>query len=261
MWTHNSEKTLEKVLERINQVVPSKYINQRIISDDHSTDNTKAIAEKLGWKVYDSPSKGIVANVRNALNYVTCQFFASFEHDLLLNHNWWKNVSSIMESDLKVAVVQGIRVSTNPIFQRLESYQNCHVLTVKSLELSKQHQSLDNCLCRTEVVRYFGFNETAVPSIMRSNGWKWFVDHSLVSDHLHGEFYGCLKHEYKMAAHTTHTKQEVWRGFRLLLTSPLRSMFIALETKYPIVFFAYPIDRLAVLLGMFKGISIGNKQI
>ena len=51
MWTKNSEKFLPLVLTRIEEVIPSDVIFNRIIIDDHSTDNTIEIAKK-----WDGPS-------------------------------------------------------------------------------------------------------------------------------------------------------------------------------------------------------------
>ena len=70
MWTYNGAATLPQVLKRINQVIPEKFINKKIISDDRSTDNTREIAESFGWQVILNEGKGISDNANNALK--TC---------------------------------------------------------------------------------------------------------------------------------------------------------------------------------------------
>ena len=47
MWTLNGEKTLPAVLSRINETIPKDIVNQRLIVDDGSKDNTVTIAQKI----------------------------------------------------------------------------------------------------------------------------------------------------------------------------------------------------------------------
>jgi glycosyltransferase involved in cell wall biosynthesis len=56
MWTHNSERNLHKVLKRIEEVIPEHTVNRKIITDDHSTDRTRKIADELDWEVH--PNNG-----------------------------------------------------------------------------------------------------------------------------------------------------------------------------------------------------------
>ena len=84
MWTKNSAKFLPVVLRRIEQVVPKRVIENKIIVDDHSTDNTVEVAEKFGWKVYPNVGNGFFDAVDTALSYVSTELFISFEHDIIL---------------------------------------------------------------------------------------------------------------------------------------------------------------------------------
>jgi glycosyltransferase involved in cell wall biosynthesis len=116
MWTYNSAKLLPTVLRRINEVIPADVVNKKIVSDDHSTDQTAKIARELGWEVHVNRGKGLQANKQNALSLVSTPLFACFEHDVLLSSGWWRRASEAI-TDPHVGVVQGIRLSTEPTAQ------------------------------------------------------------------------------------------------------------------------------------------------
>lgn len=59
MWARNGERFLQRVLKRIEKVILHEEINQKILVDDHSTDNTVKIAKQFNWSVYTNPSIGI----------------------------------------------------------------------------------------------------------------------------------------------------------------------------------------------------------
>jgi len=44
MWTKNGAQTLPFVLKRIGEVIPDRFVNEKIIVDDRSTDETRKIA-------------------------------------------------------------------------------------------------------------------------------------------------------------------------------------------------------------------------
>ena len=70
MWTLNGEKTLPLVLSRINKVIPIEVVNQKLIVDDGSKDNTVTIAKKYGWNVIKNEGKGISDGANTALKHV-----------------------------------------------------------------------------------------------------------------------------------------------------------------------------------------------
>jgi glycosyltransferase involved in cell wall biosynthesis len=95
MWTKNSAKFLPSVLTRIKEVIPSEAIVNKIIIDDHSTDNTVEIAKRLEWTVHANHGNGIYDAVETALKYVTADFFISIEHDVILSKDCgkkWQNI-------------------------------------------------------------------------------------------------------------------------------------------------------------------------
>lgn len=82
MWTKNSAKFLPITLKRIDEVIPCEYVNQKVIVDDRSQDNTVDIARDFGWKVFSNPKTGIPSGANKALRHVQTKFFISVEHDV-----------------------------------------------------------------------------------------------------------------------------------------------------------------------------------
>ena len=117
MWTLNSAKTLPQTLKSIDKVIPKEYVNQKIIVDGHSTDGTQSIGKQFGWTVVDAVIVGIPYQANQALDNVKTELFASFEHDIILDAHWFNAVLKYVESDPSVAVAQGVRLTTNPIFK------------------------------------------------------------------------------------------------------------------------------------------------
>ena len=66
MWAKNGERFLPRVLKRIEELIPHEEINQKILVDDHSTDNTVKIAKQFNWSVYTNPSTGIPSGAKEA---------------------------------------------------------------------------------------------------------------------------------------------------------------------------------------------------
>jgi hypothetical protein len=59
----------------------------------------------------------LIYYTETAVSLVSTLIFYSFEHDIILGRDWWQRLSKYME-DPSVAVVQGVRISTNPTFRR-----------------------------------------------------------------------------------------------------------------------------------------------
>ncbi len=241
MWTYNSAKLLPTVLARINEVIPTEYVNKKIISDDHSADQTAKIARELGWEVHLNRGKGLQANKQNALSLVSTSLFACFEHDVLLSRSWWRRASAAM-MDPHVGVVQGIRLSTEPRLRKLDAY-----------EYGRQpdKRSVDNNLCRTAVVRKFGFDETHSPARMMVDGYHWSVLGDVVSNHItRGNLPETVQHDMRihMLSLPSYTRSEKVGCFKIFLHSPLRALDIARKTGVPSMLLFYPLDRLAVFV-------------
>ncbi len=78
------------MLKRIDEVVPQSLVNNRVIVDDRSTDDTRKIAESFGWTAVLNDGAGISDGANTALRHATSERFISFEQDLLLSRDWWK---------------------------------------------------------------------------------------------------------------------------------------------------------------------------
>jgi len=114
MWTKNGAGTLPLVFNRISEVIPNKFVNNRIVVDDHSTDHTREIAKSFGWNVILNEGSGISDGANTALKYVKSEFFISFEQDLLLAKNWWEKIPKLLGKE-KVAIASGIRLPNKPL--------------------------------------------------------------------------------------------------------------------------------------------------
>lgn len=243
MWTHNSEKTLTEVLQRIQEVIPSQYINRKIITDDYSKDKTREIAKDFGWEVHMNNGRGLHDNTKTAISLVSAPIFCSFEHDIILARDWWKKISKFME-DPSVVVAQGTRISTNPTFRMLDDYSN------KRGDIP--HETLDNCIAKTEIVRKFGYNEVGTPPKLKAEGLKWIVEQTVTSDHIRESMWENVKHDFRMQSLFSATSKQRLLCFRILLTSLIRAAHIVYKTNCSMVLLLYPVDRFAIFLASFK---------
>jgi len=244
MWTFNSEKLLPVVLGRIDEVIPADAIHKKIITDDHSSDQTVKVAEELGWEVHINKSRGMQANKQTALGLVSTPIFASFEHDVLLSRDWWRRASEVMK-DPFVGVVQGIRLSTEPRLRKLDAYEYGR---------RADKRSVDNNLCQTEVVRKFGFDETGSPGRMSQNGYKWVVLSDVISDHItRGNLRETVQHDMRihMLSLPSYTRGEKVGSFKIFVHSPIRALDVVRKTRVYSMLLFYPIDRLAIFLAYF----------
>jgi glycosyltransferase involved in cell wall biosynthesis len=246
MWTKNSSRFLPLVLRRIEDVIPSKVLQNKIIIDDHSTDNTIEVAKSLGWNVHKNRGNGISDAFETALSLVSSEFFVSVEHDIILSKEWWRKIPRYMKNN-KVAVAQGVRVGTNPVLRKIDEY----IIERMDERAKPLHVSIDNNLYRTGIIRKFGTNTVGGP--MHVKGFKWIIDLTVVSDHIRPSIRYLLEHDYEMhKVHialtcTLNKRAEFLRNFELFLLSPFRALHITLKKKCPQVLIVYPLDRLAIL--------------
>ena len=144
----------------------------------------------------------------------------------------------------KVAVAQGVRVSTNPAFRVLDNLGNQRT--------DFPHETLDNNIGRTDIVKRLGYNEVATPPKLASEGLQWVVDKNAVSDHIRPDSWDNIIHDYKMQIIFPITRKTKIAYFRVLFTSPIRSAQLAYKTRVPLLLVLYPIDRYGILLGALK---------
>lgn len=273
MWTYNGEKTLPFVLARINQVVPKQVVNQKLIVDDNSKDNTVAIAKKHGWTVFRNEGKGISDGANTALKHVQTPYFCSFEQDVILNKDWWSKVSALILDKQGVGAASGIRfLPKNNFFYSIEPYQ----LTRKDIDFYGGFgRTLDNTIWNTAALRLIGgfpkVNfagiDTYIFHMFKVNGYQWLADYNVVSLHLHQGslhkefkryyFYGSSLPEIysRLKKYNFYQKESSRALFLRLVKSPVSSFRMALRMRDSRLMFCYPIVRLYWLLGYIHGSS------
>jgi len=282
MWTKNGSETLPLVLRRIGKVIPSEAVNQRIIVDDHSTDNTREIAESFGWNVIFNEGKGISDGANTALKRVKSDYFASFEQDLLLSYNWWNKIPPLLENP-KAAVASGVRFANEPSgVQKLQQYVAKKYRGESKLEpwlRSRQMaaftlgKTLDNTIYKTKAIRALGgFPKTRTGSgidtilayKVNQAGYQWIVDYEVQSIHLRRSLKQELLHQYWHAKQL----QEVWSIIKKetnqsppltradvlirFMASLFTGVFIALKTKEPSITYIHPLIRFYYLKGFLE---------
>jgi len=241
MWTLNSEKTLPYALESIEKAIPSKIVNQKIVVDGQSEDRTREIAESFGWSVVVSDKKGVGYQANIALSLVKTEFFASFEHDIILDKNWFKIQKYFY--DPLVAVAQGVRVATDKTMGSIEKYE---------LKRNKLYTSIDNALYRTSLIRAInGFDSsyiTACDRVLYDNvtehGFEWIVDRSVISKHIKPSVKDYSKHLYRLGTLKGYAgDMKILPNFVRFLFSPLRGLHIAFVQHCLMASVVYPYWR------------------
>lgn len=269
MWAKNGSKTLAPVLNRINHVIPEDQVQKRVLIDDRSDDDTREIAENLGWKVFLNEGKGISSGANTALRQVTSDYFVSFEQDLLLAKEWWHKIPILLE-DEAVAVASGVRIPQQPqALKKLQEYTFEHYQQVERRKTDLLYgKTIDNTIYKTEVIRKLGGFPTLPVSVgvdhflaknVISAGFKWKVDYTVRSFHLRGGIRDELTHYYWYGANQRRLSHMLYGAplnlghniFRFLI-SPVRGLQVSLEKRVPQVVYIYPLIRFNILKGMLE---------
>ena len=280
MWTFNGAKTLPAVLKRINEVIPRQFVEEKVISDDHSSDKTREIAESYGWTVVLNEGKGISDNANNALKHVESEFFVSFEQDILLANDWWSEIPKAL-SNSKVAASSGMRFADKPRGVRaLQKYvamkyrgdaQLESWLRGREMAAFTLGKTLDNTIYRTRIVREVGgfpklASSSGVDTILAyeiaSHGYGWNVNYDVQSVHVRQSLKQELHHQYWYAkqlpemwrkiSDATHKQAPPVTKFGIiyrLFISPFTGLFMAYKTREPSLVYIHPLIRLYYLLG------------
>jgi glycosyltransferase involved in cell wall biosynthesis len=271
MWTKNGANTLPTVLKRIDEVIPTESTNNRVIVDDHSTDNTPEIARQFGWTVIPNNGEGISDGANTALQHVESPFFVSLEQDLVLAHDWWQKIPHLL-ADPRVIVASGVRVSNQPrVVKEIQEYSmELYEKRTKTEESFLYGKTLDNTLYRTDILRSLGgFPKlkisAGVDNVLAQKihllGFKWAVDYSVKSVHLREGLRQELDHYYWYGTCMVNLNPVLFRrnvnlrgfAFRWLL-SPVRGLDIAIKKQAPEALYVYPLMRLATLRGIADGL-------
>ncbi len=233
MCTHNSEKLLPHTLKRIEQVISSEAIERKFIIDDFSTDNSKIVAEELGWEVYENKKRGLYNAREYAFSLVKTAYCASFEHDVYLSKKWFPRIPNIVMKD-GYDVAQGIRIRDAKGFKELDTYDNNH----------RNITSEDNTFYSMES--------------LKKTKPKYFVDKTVCSNHIRGNVINGLRHSYSIYHEANNDKLSA--HLKCLMKSLVLSIKVAKETKACSVIGLYPLERLMILSGALtsKRLKLGQ---
>lgn len=263
MWCKNGGWCLNPVLKKIDDVIPAEKVHKKILVDDRSIDNTREIAKMHNWKVVMNKGKGIGDGANTALSYVDCEYFVSFEQDLVLTKDWYKKIPPQIINDKNVAAAQGVRLPDHRLLRKLQEFK-----LERIQKDGRTTQSMDNTIYRTDVIRDFGgfpkLKGAGVDSILVQNvlksGYKWITDVDVVSIHLRKGVKQEIRHYYGYAAAAP--KVSVYDPSinfrRMILTfgfSPFRGVEIALKKRDWRLALLYPAIRFVILCGYSKGIK------
>lgn len=282
MWTKNGADVLSPVLKRINEVIPSRYINNCMIADDRSTDNTREIAESFGWQVLFNEGTGISDGANTVLKKVTTEHFVSFEQDLVLAHDWWTKIPRLLEKP-KIAAASGMRFANKPAgVKKLQQYVAkkyrgeaylASWLRTRQMAAFTLGKTLDNTIYRTAAVREVGgfpkikVNagvDTTLAYRLQQAGYYWIVDYNVQSVHLRKGLKQELKHQYWYATQLNEiwgrigketnkpppiTRSSIMSRF---VTAPFTGVFVAIKTREPSIAYVHPLIRLYYLKGFLE---------
>ncbi|MCJ7635054.1 glycosyltransferase family 2 protein [Candidatus Bathyarchaeota archaeon] len=282
MWTKNGAETLPLVLKLISEVIPSKFINKRLIADDHSSDNTREIAQTFGWNFVFNEGQGISDGANTALKHVETERFISFEQDLLLAHDWWRKIPVFLENS-HVAAASGMRFADKPVgIRKLQQYvakkyrgeaNIASWLRNRQMAAFTLGSTLDNTIYKTKIIKAIGgfpkieVNagvDTTLAYRLKQAGYSWIVDYNVQSTHLRKGLKQELRHQYWYGAQS----YEIWRKieketnqrppitksgimYRFFL-SPFTGLFIAFKTEEPSITYIHPLIKFYYLKGFLE---------
>lgn len=200
MWTYNSAKALEKSLSSIKNAINETNVCHRIAVDGGSIDGTQDILSRYGWTVVNAARRGIPFQANQALAMVDTGFFAAFEHDIILNSNWFDRISGIVDSTPRIGAAQGIR-----LFAGSKAMKAIEEWLYRAKRIPVWSYSMDNTLFRTDAVKDaggFSYEDPAsADTILRRNmfriGYRWVTDNALISGHYRKDFLEQIKHQTK----------------------------------------------------------------
>jgi glycosyltransferase involved in cell wall biosynthesis len=196
LWARNGARYLTLTLKRIDKVIPSVCVNQKIFVDDSSVDETREIAKKYGWTVYDNREGYVSGGIREAFRHVETELFCTFEQDVLLPFGWLEKIIRHME-DENVIVALGTGLDTNKVMKAIEHFREPSRVAgfwfgddIFRTSLVKELGGFPNT-SRLWVDREF--NEKVLHS-----KYRIIIDRNVVCLHMKGSVRDCMDHQYRL---------------------------------------------------------------
>ena len=192
MWAKNGEKYLPRVLKRIDEVIPSEVMGEKIFVDDSSTDKSVEIAKDFNWNIYHNEKGWINGGTEVALKHVKTDLFISVEQDVVLT----KNFMSLLKhfDDPKTAVACGVYY---PTVKYGRMYFIHHINELRKGKVG--FIAIGSNMYRTKYIRELGFVKDKIAMLdfynrVNNSEYKWITDYDVVSDHIRESFWVDLQH-------------------------------------------------------------------
>lgn len=264
MWVKNGAKTLPKVLNRIEQIIPLNIINSKIAVDDGSKDKSVEWLNAYGWLVKDNLKGGISSGANQALSMVKTEYFASFEQDILLSRQWWTTIKNVYREQ---AVTSGVRVVSQPReLTALQLFLIHRYLMGNAGALSFKEgfcfgKTLDNTIYNTAALRSVGGFPTAetcgvdtkLAYQLRKHGLTWRVIGNVISVHLRTGFKEELQHQRSYGfGHRLIGVGNLKRELLKMLLIPPATVMAMYGTGELRLMFSYPMLKFAYLRGFLN---------
>ena len=269
MWTHNSASSLEKSLPSIGNSIDPKNVCHRIAIDGGSVDESRAVLSRYDWTVKEAQRKGIPYQANEALAMVDTEFFAAFEHDIILNPKWFESTSRIVTSDRRIAAVQGLR-----LYAGSKTMRAFDEWMYRAKRIPTWSFSIDNTLFRTEAVKQAGGfpveDPASADTILRKNlfklGYRWLTDNTLISGHYRKNFLEQLRHQaksFELAKYSwsssPETRSTPRRFISLLGGNPIHVLNMTLQSRMlrvPLAWYTLRLQR-----GLYLALRQENKAV
>jgi GT2 family glycosyltransferase len=263
-------------------VIPPQNVNRRIIVDDQSTDGTLDIVKSYGWQVVPNQGTGISDGANTALKHVQCEYFVSFEQDLILSEDWWRKIPPLLENP-QIGAASGMRFASQPRgVMRLQQYvarkyrgeeQLSSWLRGRQNAAFTLGSTLDNTIYKTEVIRSVGgfplvkVNagvDTTLAYRLKLAGYSWAVNYQVQSVHLRGGLQHELSHQYWYGTQS----REIWQKvehesqqqapisrfgiFYRFAISPFTGLFVAYKMREATIAYIHPLIKFYYLKGYLE---------
>lgn len=257
----NEENTIEDCLKSIqNQSVKPDEI---ILLDDHSTDSTAKISEKLGVKVKENQGHQLYDARNTALKHCNTEVLAFTDADCILEEHWVENILRVLSTkDVAGGTGRHPPQTSNPIVGWI--YKNWLIVDTEKTGYYGGVAG-GNCYFKTEALRkvggwpslpYSNAEDIYIGEMLKKTGHKLWFDESIIAYHrFNSDLKGFLKKVVKAGEAITvmfknadkSIKKSLW-WFTLAIPVVATITIISL-----LLLFIWPKPALVILTPIFIG--------